>query len=549
MTDKDRAKEVCQRYDRLWATQGNWRDIWQDCASYVSPRKGNIEEERSSGERQTDEVYDTTATEAANIFAAGMISQLTPAGEIWARYTPKGDAPEDVKAWLDECSQIAMKVIHASNFYLGYHEDSLDSGIFGSSLLFVDEDEEDLINTTNVPVGKFVWEENHRGEIDTVIRSFEFTARQCEQRFGEEYLPDSVKDCLKGGGNSEGKMFEILHQVRPRAKNVMKGMVVPELRPIESLYVIKEGTCLVQEGGYYDMPFMGGRLLKSNGELYGRGPATQVMPEIKTVNRMERDLLIASEKMVNPPWLMPDDGAYQPDNRAGGVTYYDALTPNAKPEQMQLSHRVDIGEAKADQKRRRINEAFHVPMFQMLTNMQEQRREKTAFEVAEMMQEKLLMFSPIFARNVEEKLTPFMERVFGICLRAGRFPQPPQSVIDAGGALEYQLEYVSKIALAIRAALTDSIGTIIQLIEMASQFDPSVVHVVAWRDAVRQFLENKGFPSQLVRNDEQVDQIMAQIAQAQNEAAAPEQAQQMAKAVKDLGPDAQAAAVEAVAAG
>ena len=549
MTDKERAREVVQRHGRLEGMQRNWRDLWQQASDYVSPRKGNIEEVRSAGEEQTLQVFDTTANEAANVFAAGMISQLTPAGEIWARYTAPTDAPEDEKAWLDKCTQIAMGVIHSSNFYLGFHEDSLDAGIFGSSLMFTDADDKDTINVTNIPVGRFVWEENHRGEIDTVIRWFEWTARQCEQKWGYDNLPEEVQKCLKGGaeGNSQ-HMFKVLHQVQPR-KDAMEGMVVPELRPWESLYVIEQGCHLVEEGGYYEMPFHGGRLLKSNGEVHGRGPGIQVLPEIKTLNRMERDLLIANEKLVNPQWIMPDDAAYEPDNRAGGVTYYDAMNPQSKPEQIQLNNRVDIGEQKADQKRQRINTAFHVPMFQMLTNMQEQQRQKTAFEVAQMVQEKLLMFSPIFARTVEEKLNPFMERVFGICLRAGMFPPPPQSVIDAGGALEYDIEYTSKIALAIRAALTNSIGTIIQLVQMASQFDPSVVHVVNWRDAVRAFLENQAWPTQLIRSDEQVDQIMQQIAEAQAAQEAPEQAEKMASAAQKLGPEAQQAATQAATAG
>tara|TARA_R110002110_G_scaffold74463_2_gene196969 strand:- start:2404 stop:4050 length:1647 start_codon:yes stop_codon:yes gene_type:complete len=548
MNNDEICKRISAKYDRLYADQSNWRSIWQECSDYISPRKGNIEEVRSAGQQLTQQLFDTTANEALNTYAAGLVSQLTPAGEVWARYTGSEDAPQDVKNWLDDCSNRAMKIIHASNFYLGWHEDCLDDGTFGSSMMFVDEDDDRVINVVQVPVGTFVWVENHRGQVDQMIRTFEWTAEQIYEKW-EENTPKEVMDCLYSSNGDDSKKFKILHEVKPRAKGQWKeGMVSPELRRYSSIYCIREIKGVLETGGYYELPFFAGRQLKSNGEVYGRGSGPEILPEIKVVNRMERDLLTVGELMARPPWISPDDSAYTPDNRPDGVTFYDAMNPNAKPEQLTMKNRPDYGEQKSDQKRQRINRAFFVDMFKMLTNMQEQKREKTAFEVAEMVQEKLLIFSPIFARRVEEKLNPFMERVFGICLRSEKFAQPPQSVIDAGGAMDYEIEYTSRIALAIRASLTNSIGTILQLVGAVASFDPSVMHVVKWRDAVREFLANQGFPANLQRDDAEVDEIMAALQQAAEQQAAAEQAKLMAGAAKDLGPEAQQAATDQVVA-
>lgn len=540
-TPDKKALAILARHNRLKSEQSNFRTLWQDAADYIMPRKGNIETRNTPGQEQTRQLYDTTAEEAALVFAAGLLSNLTPAGELWARFTAKEDAPQEEKDWLDECTQRAIRIVHSSNFYLGWHEDCLDAGIFGSSLLFVEESAKGVINVVNVPVGTFTWCENANGMVDTIHREFHYTASQAVERWGYEKLPEIIQ---KAADDEMGKdkRFTFVHAVYPRAKGEWReGLVDGKLRRFASCYVCVECSAIVEEGGYYENPYAAGRLLRSNNECYGRGPGIQVLPEIKLLNRMEQDLLLGLEKLVNPPWLMPEESAYRPDNRPNGVTYYDASNPNGKPEQMQLNNRIDMGEQKTEQKRGRIRSAFHVDMFQMLSNVDQMKREKTAFEVSQLIQEKLVLFSPIFARVVHEKLNPFMERLFGVCMRAGVFPPPPESVIQRG-VLDYEVEYVSKIALAIRAAVNNSLAVMMQLVTEMAQFDPSVVHVIKWREAARDVMSNQGFPAKWRRSDDEVDAIMQGIQQSQMQAMLPDAADKLAGAAQKLGPKGQAAA-------
>lgn len=541
------AMRVIQRHGAMISAQGPFRHLWQQAADYVMPRKGNIETVVTPGEQQNVQLYDTTAEDCANVFAAGVLSHLTPAGELWARLAAKPDAPQDEKDWLDECTERMMKIIHGSNFYLGWHEDLLDAGVFGTSDVFVEESEKLVCNFVNVPVGTFTIAENSDGLVDTLYRKFKWTARQCAEKWGKESLSKAMRDCLESQDAAQcDKEFDIIHAVYPREKSeVRDGEVVGKLRPIASVYVDVTGSHVIKEDGFYEMPHCCGRLLRSNGELYGRGPGVQALPEIKLLNRIERDLLIGLEKMVSPGWLMPEDSAYKPDNRQNGVTYWDASNVNNKPEQLQLTNRVDLGEQKTEQKRGVIREKFHVNMFQMLSNVDQMKREKTAYEVSQLVQEKLVLFSPLFARIVQEKLNPLIARVFGICARRGVFSQPPQSVIDRG-VFDYEVEYVSRIALAIRAAENSSLALMMQLVTEMMAFDPSVVHVFDWRGALRRVSSNQGFPASLRRTDEQVDAIMAGIAQQQAMQQAPEAAERLAGAAQKLGPGAQRAAAEAI---
>ena len=544
---KAQAQAIVARYDRLKGEQSNFRHLWQDAADYIMPRKGNIETVNTPGQSQTVQIFDTTAEQSALVFAAGLLSHLTPAGELWARFSAKEDAPQDEKDWYDDCTQRALKVVHGSNFYLGWHEDCLDAGVFGSSLMLVEESEKGVINCINVPVGTFVWAENADGLVDTVMREFKWTASQAEQRWGADALPECIQQALKDPAGKD-RPFTFIHGIYPRVRGEWReGMVEGKLRRFASCYVCREAAEIVEETGYYEFPAAAGRLLRSNNESYGRGPGIQKLPSIKLVNRMKEDTLLAMEAGVKPGWLMPDDSAYRPDNRPNGVTYYDASNQNAKPERLESKARVDWAQAAIAEEQGTIRAGFYVDMFQMLSNAEQMKREKTAFEVSQLIQEKLVLFSPIFARIVQEKLNPFMERLFGVCLRAGVFLPPPPSVV-ARGALNFEVDYVSKIALAIRAAMNQSLAMMMQLVSEMAVFDPTVAFIVNWGEAARDVMSNQGFPTRWRRSNEEV---AAMIKAQQEQLAAqtmPDAAEKLSTAAKNLGPKAQAAATQALGA-
>lgn len=341
------------------------------------------------------------------------------------------------------------------------------------------------------------------------------------------------------------KRFQIIHAVYPR-RDGKQGPGIGKKRPIASVYVDKQAIHVIEEGGFYEMPIAVARLLRGNNEIYGRGPGDQVMPEIKLVNRMERDLLLSLEQQVNPPWLAPQDSSWRPDNRPGGVFYWDASNPNNKPERLRDTARLDIGDKVLNDKREVIRRAWFVDMFKMLSNPDAMKRDKTAFEVAQLMQEKLVLFHPMFARITQEKLNPVLERVFNILMRAGIFAPPPMA---EGESLEYEIDYVSKIALAIKAAQNGALAQMMDLIGGMATFDPTVALVINWKKAARGVARNSGLPQEWQNSEEEVAEMMQAQAQA-NQAAQLEQmasaANQAAGAAQKLGPQAQQAATDAI---
>src|SRR6185436_2076880 len=102
---------------------------------------------------------------------------------------------------------------------------------------------------------------------------------------------------------------------------------------------------------------------------------------------------------------------------AMGVTYFsrDLAGANLMPREWMTAGRYDVGLDRIKERQRAIEDAFHVPLFQMFAQLEKQM---TAREVAERSSEKLIQFSPTFSRLTSELFNPLLERIFGILLRA-----------------------------------------------------------------------------------------------------------------------------------
>lgn len=551
-SSKTRAQRAIAMQTSMESSALNFMTRWQECANYIQPRKGNILTKLSPGQPQTILLHDTTAEQALLVYAAGLVSFLTPTSERWFRLEPRNkNATPEFKAWLDEASEEMAKEIGNSNFYEVWHEDCLDGGCFGSSLMRTDEHVDDpmeLLGFTNIPVGTFWWREDSRGRVSIMARKWKWTAQQAMEEFGEDSLtPQLLKAYRSTDASTSAREFHFVELTKPRNKSdVTPGVTTPENRPWECLYVCVEDQDIIREDGYYENPYAGCRTMRSNNEVYGRGPGTQAMPEIKMVNRIEEDSSVIIERMAKPSWISPDDTAYTPDNRPDGVTFWDASRgKDYKPEQIEQKNRVDLLESKLERKQKVIRDYFFNDMFKLLTSSEEMQREKTAYEVAQMVAERMILFSPIFGRITKEKLSPTIYRVFSIMYRNGRFKPLPVG-IDPN--LDFDVAYVSKIALAIKAIQNQALATAVQLITTMIQLDPSLVYLLKCQDAARQVLSNAGVPAAWMRSPSEVAALAAKQQEEQQRLQASQAALAGSQTIKNLGPQAQAAAGKGAAA-
>lgn len=460
MENEALAKKLRDRFDALKGIRSPWESLWTEIARYVMPRRAP----GMNGTIQTPSVandallFDTTAIRANMTLANGQLAWMSPLESAWFAFEPHPGKGEDARMWLAEATETAREELAISNFYTAIHEAYLDRGAFGTCCLYMEPGKRNLINAQAWPIGSFVIDEDESGLVDTVIRDFKLTARQAIQKFGEKEVSEKIRKANSEGGSKAHDKFDFLHCIYPREDAERDSKKIDDVNmPIASVYLEMEGNHICKQSGYEEMPVMVSRYLEwgsGMGSLYGWSPSFAALPEARQLNFLQKMLDALAEKMAFPPVLAPEELEGEIDANAMGVTYFSRELGGANmPQEWMTKGRYDIGLERVKERQQAINDAFHVDLFQMFAQLDKQM---TAREVAERSQEKLIQFSPTFARLTGELFNPGLERIFGILLRGGRLGEVPEGMIQqiseaVGYVQSPRVQYSSRIALALRS--------------------------------------------------------------------------------------------------
>lgn len=449
---EDKADSIIKLYEKLSSKRGTWESHWQEIADRIYPnaREGFVSQYQTKGDKRTELVYDSTASIALNRFAAILDSLLTPRNQRWHRIVPADeDLMKDRQArlWFEDVTKTLFKQRYApkANFAAQNQLNYKSLGAFGTGALYIDS----LVDRTtkglrykNCHLGQMYFMENHQGIIDVAIRHYEMTARQMEQKWGRDKLPNSVNSALE---TDENKEFWVLHYVGPNDeyeydRSDYRGM------EYKSCYVIIDGKVLVEESGYDTFPYTPSRYEQAPNEVYGRSPAMEVLPAIKTLNEEKKTLLKQGHRSVDPVLLVHDDGVLDSFSLKPGAINAGGVSKDGRPLVHTLpTGNVAVGKDMMDDERQVINDNFLVTIFQILIDTPQM----TATEVLERTKEKGILLAPTIGRQESERLGPQIERELDVLSRLNLLPPMPPAIEEAGAAFE--IEYDSPLSRTQRA--------------------------------------------------------------------------------------------------
>jgi hypothetical protein len=302
-------------------------------------------------------------------------------------------------------------------------------------------------------------------------------------------------------------------------------------KPYESTYILEREKILLREEGFDEFPIAVSRWETWGDSPYGWAPSLLALPEANQVNFIEQMKDTLLEVSAFPRVLYPSNLKGDVNFRALGLTCYDP-TNSKTPQEWLTQGRYDIAKDGANEKRRAIDEAFYVPLFNAISQLD---RDATATEVRAIVSESRELFHPIFANLVREFQGPILKRCFNILLRQGAFPPPPPSVLGQSplGAFieEPAVEYTSTMALALEQSQIANVADCINVLAPIAQFDPSVFDFLDIDRIGPEFFRYKGISEALIRTPEAIQSIR----QGRAEAAQAQQAAEAAKAVGSLG--------------
>ena len=523
------SQELKDNMSRLQAKRQVWESHWQEVADYMLPRKSDVNTERTRGDKRNIKIYDSTAVHSLELLASSLHGMLTSNSQRWFQLRYKEailNDSDEAKEWLEDAMDKMMIAFHRSNFQQEIFENYHDLIAFGTSCLFIEEDEQDIIRFSARHIKEIYITENERGFVDTIYRKFKLTAKAVLEKFGKDNVS---KDTIVKFQKTPFDDIEIVHVVRPRSvfdpnkldKNNM---------PFQSVYMEYETGHIISIGGYREFPYVVPRYLKASNEIYGRSPGMNSLPDVKVLNTMVKVSLKAAQKQVDPPLLVPDDAMILPVRTAPGSLNYYRSGSRDRIESLNIGANNPLGLNMEDQRRRSISRTFHVDQLLIQEN-----RTMTATEVMQRNQEKMKILGPVIGRLQQELLQPLIIRVFNIMLRNKLFLAAPEILTNQ----EVDIEYVSPVAIAQKGSQLEGIMRGLEIFGSISQLAP-VTDYIDENGLVKQIINVLGLPAKMIKSDKQVQELRAVRQQEQAAQAQMQQEMMQSEQIKNAAPLVQA---------
>jgi len=168
----------------------------------------------------------------------------------------------------------------------------------------------------------------------------------------------------------------------------------------------------------------------------------------------------------------------------------------------------------------------------------------TATEVQVRYERMQQLLGPALFRIQADFLNPLVNRCFNILFREQALPDVPQVVADSKGTFE--VDYLGPLARSQKMGTVNALQQLVGVIERVAQFDPSVLKIIKWSDALRDAGLAMSVPAKHMKTEDEVKKEQEAEAQAQKQQMEAEQGQMNAGAAKD---HAQAEATQAEAQG
>ena len=517
---------IKKRLDRLGQERGTWEVNWQEILDYVMPRKADVVTLRTRGEKRTEVLFDSTAITANNLLAASLQGTLTSPSLPWFSIKLRDEElneDRDVQLWLEDTARRMYDTFNETNFNTEVHEMYLDLCSIGTAALFVEEGSKgfdtDGIHFNCLHIAEYYIQESIDGKVDTLYRKYKLTARQAVQEFGFDNVGEKIQTASKERPDHK---FNFIHAVEPTADYERStGKSATKLK-FHSCHVCEEDKMVVRTGGYNEFPYLVPRWSKATGEIFGRSPSFNALPDIKTLNKAVEIGLKAWAKAIDPPLLVQDDGVIgRVRMTPAGIT---VIRNDGAVKPLQIGTNWQITDLKENQLRTAIRQAYYSDQLQLQEGPQ-----MTATEVQvryELMQR---LLGPTLGRFQSEFLNPLIERVFGIMYRAGALMKEP----DIIQGTKIDVEYLGPLARSQRMEESVAIERLYSLAMNIAQIDPAIMDNIDHDEAVRLRGKLLGVPKTVLRGKDDVDNMRTMRAEQAQMAQMAQEQQALGKAQKD----------------
>jgi hypothetical protein len=540
------AKKVRSMFKKLEEIRKPYEADWEKIAQYVYYRREFFDLKEKQGQSIARDKYDGTASQAATNLVHGFQGYMVSQSIKWLDLDFEDKELEEYSEamqWLEDLIHYLYEVFKKTNFYSSINENLMDSVCF-ESCLYSENDEK---------MGKIVYSERHPIEIytavnrygiaDTIFRRYKMSAREIVKQFPKENIS---KNIIENADKSSSMYNEhiIIHGVFPNEDKV-DGSKQSKDKAFRSIYFEEEAEkedAILSDSGYDSNPYIKWWWDRNSTEWYSRTPSHNALPETLALNQVEKNVLEAVEKVVNPPIYAPGKNRGSIRTYPGAVNYYQNYEAE-RTEAILQGIQLPITFEEREDMRNKIRRYYFNDFFLILSQMLQ--KQKTATEVMEVQGEKAVIIAPIIGRYETHFLDPLIERTYKLEYEAGRIPEIPPVLEDYAGERKEEgrssrinIKYIGPLAtlqerLYKTKGVTHTLSSIAPMAEL-QMADAPILDKFDFDVMAEEIARTQGMPAKAIRSDRDVKEMRKARAQAQQAAQQAEMAEKAAKAIPGM---------------
>lgn len=503
----------------------------KELSEYFAPRMSRfIVSDVNKPIKKTKKLKDSVTIKAVNDFASGMQSGATSAATRWFKCQMKNkklNKRNDVKIWCHNTEELIRAILASSNFYQNSFGIYKQVGSYAFGSLQMESDYETVVNFKLLPVGSYRYSRDHRGEPDTVCRSFMETAENIVEKYGYENCSDAVKNAYD---NCTDQLFELVYFVEPNKEYNPKSPLARHKRFISATFEATSDKFL-KLSGFDRFPFA---IFEAevNGEdnypsncpgIQALPDAKQLMEQTKTYSSVMKKIAVplmkgpASLSKVKGLTDTPGQIIAEDENGRGLSPVYEV-----NPQALQLKEHNN--ELKQD-----IKAHFFNDLFAVILNTAE--RGRTATEVNEVKEEKMVLLSPLLDQ-FHKGYRNVLNWILFECARVGILPMPPEIIQGE----EMEIEFVSALALAQKVKGISSIERFTTFtVNLAQMIDQTLVYKINGDQIIDDYAEIANVNPEHVISTDEVNKKRAELAEKQAQQEQMQAMQQGTEMIKNMG--------------
>lgn len=532
----DKLDVLMQQGEKLFTDRAPLVNLWQLLAEHFYPERADFTSNRALGEEFGVNLMSSYPVQLRRDLGDSLSSILRPTNKEWmhTRVKKKWDkVGVEARAWLEWVEGMQRRAMYDSNsmFVRATKQTDHDFAFSGQGVIqpSLNRNADGLL-FRNWHLRDVCWAEDETGKICMVFRKAMHKVYDISRWFPKTMHP-KLSEKLEKEPFTEVLMW---HVVVPSDRWELHG----NQHKYASIYIDPTNKHVMEEKPSRSLGYIIPRWSLASGSQYALSPATTVAyADARMLQAMIGVLLEAGEKAVNPPMVANKDifgGAFS--LYPGGTTWADfggndggriqdsyGVLPSDK-------NGIPFGLDMARDVREGLRSAFFIDKLSLPPAGQEM----TAYEVGQRVQEYIRQAMPLFEPMEQEYNGPLCREVFDLMFYAGAFGSADNIPEELQGE-EIEFSFESPLHDAIEEAKAQKFREAKALIVEAVDQDPTVVHIMDFKKALRDVLKGSRTPAAWLRTDAEATARANDEENSMKQSQILEQMQQSADVAKTMG--------------